>query len=199
MTNLPKTITVCRIPYKVGIPEEGYSYEVLPDRQEINVTDQAAPARKRQYFMWEITHLLLEAAGMTEKNTERYYRCVGSVLNRFVIDNNLDWVKGDKPLPNSLWINGIPYTIEYGDFEELKKDNLGGQVIYDLARIRVKQTMERDILLYVIIHECAHAMLFEAVAGGYESKEPFVEALAWQILYFLQDNDLTKIKPDKEN
>ena len=42
-------------------------------------------------------------------------------------------------------------------------------------------------------------MLFEAVAGRYESKEPFVEALAWQILYFLQDNDLTKLKPDKEN
>lgn len=50
----------------------------------------------------------------------------------------------------------------------------------------------------VVVHEITHAVLFEANAGNYDSKETFVEALAWQLLYFLQDNDLSILKPEGE-
>lgn len=93
--------------------------------------------------MWEIIHLLLEAAGMPDKDLERYYAQVGSVLNRFVIDNTLDWVKGGKPLPTTLWINGIPYTLTYGKFTELKEENLGGRVTYDTLQIQLLDSMKK--------------------------------------------------------
>lgn len=196
MIKLPEKITVCRIPYKIQKSGENYSYEVLPDKQIIGITEAAAPARKRQYLMWEIAHLLLEAAGISEKSLEQYYQQIGSVLNRFVIDNTMGWVNGDKPLPSTLWINGLPYSLEYGVFKELEEENLGGRVTYYDLKIKILHTMEADIMKYVIVHECTHAMLFEAAAGNLHDKEPFVEALAWQILYFLQDNDLSKLKPE---
>lgn len=196
MTKLPGSVTVCRIPYRVVETDNEYSYEVAADKQEIRITQSAAIPRKRQYLMWEITHLLLEAAGMPDEDIETYYAQVGSVLNRFVIDNTLEWVKGKKPLPTTLWINGIPYTLTYGKFAELKEENLGGRVTYDTLHIQLLDSMKKDIMLYVIVHECTHALLFEAAAGEYAGKETFVEALAWQILYFLQDNDLSILKPE---
>ena len=59
-------------------------------------------------------------------------------------------------------------------------------------------TLKPDIKSYVVVHEITHAVLFEANAGNYDSKETFVEALAWQLLYFLQDNDLSILKPEGE-
>lgn len=196
MTKLPDSVTVCRIPYRVVETDNEYSYEVAPDKQEIRITQNAATPRKRQYLMWEIAHTLLEAAGMPDKDLERYYKQVGSVLNWFVIDNGMEWVKGKKPLPTTLWINGIPYTLTYGKFDELIKESLGGRVTYDTLQIQLLEDMKKDIMLYVIVHECTHALLFEAAASNYPSREPFVEALAWQILYFLQDNELSKLKPE---
>lgn len=90
MTELPKKIIVNRIPYSVCNSNDPYSYEADPGVQEIRVTQEAAPARKRQYFMWEVAHLLLVSAGMSQKEADRYHAGVGSVLNRLVIDNDLD-------------------------------------------------------------------------------------------------------------
>lgn len=67
MTELPKKIIVNRIPYSVCNSNDPYSYEADPGVQEIRVTQEAAPARKRQYFMWEVAHLLLVSAGMPQK------------------------------------------------------------------------------------------------------------------------------------
>lgn len=94
MTELPKKIIVNRIPYSVCNSNDPYSYEADPGVQEIRVTQEAAPARKRQYFMWEVAHLLLVSAGMSQKEADRYHAGVGSVLNRLVIDNDTDFVKG---------------------------------------------------------------------------------------------------------
>lgn len=44
--------------------------------------------------MWEVAHLLLVSAGMSQKEADRYHAGVGSVLNRLVIDNDMDFVKG---------------------------------------------------------------------------------------------------------
>ena len=106
MTELPKKIIVNRIPYSVCNSNDPYSYEADPGVQEIRVTQEAAPARKRQYFMWEVAHLLLVSAGMSQKEADRYHAGVGSVLNRLVIDNDTDFVKGCKPVPSMIWISG---------------------------------------------------------------------------------------------
>lgn len=73
MTELPKKIIVNRIPYSVCNSNDPYSYEADPGVQEIRVTQEAAPARKRQYFMWEVAHLLLVSAGMSQKEADRYH------------------------------------------------------------------------------------------------------------------------------
>ena len=103
MTELPKKIIVNRIPYSVCNSNDPYSYEADPGVQEIRVTQEAAPARKRQYFMWEVAHLLLVSAGMPQKEADRYHAGVGSVLNRLVIDNDTDFVKGRKPVPSMIF------------------------------------------------------------------------------------------------
>lgn len=198
MTELPKKVIVNRIPYSVCNSNDPYSYEADPGVQEIRVTQEAAPARKRQYFMWEVAHLLLVSAGMSQKEADRYHAGVGSVLNRLVIDNDTDFVKGRKPVPSMIWINGLPYTIQQGIFKELQDEDLGGRVTYDTLYIQIMEDLKPDIKSYVVVHEITHAVLFEANAGNYASKETFVEALAWQLLYFLQDNDLAILKPEGE-
>lgn len=137
MTELPKKIIVNRIPYSVCNSNDPYSYEADPGVQEIRVTQEAAPARKRQYFMWEVAHLLLVSAGMSQKEADRYHAGVGSVLNRLVIDNDTDFVKGRKPVPSMIWINGLPYTIQQGIFKELQDEDLGGRVTYDTLYIQI--------------------------------------------------------------
>lgn len=64
--------------------------------------------------------------------------------------------------------------------------------------ITITKTRRKGKTTYVVVHEITHAVLFEANAGNYDSKETFVEALAWQLLYFLQDNDLSILKPEGE-
>ena len=127
-----------------------------------------------------------------------YHAGVGSVLNRLVIDNDTDFVKGRKPVPSMIWINGLPYTVQQGIFKELQDEDLGGRVTYDTLYIQIMEDLKPDIKSYVVVHEITHAVLFEANAGNYDSKETFVEALAWQLLYFLQDNDLSILKPEGE-
>lgn len=170
MTELPKKIVVNRIPYSVCNSNDPYSYEADPGVQEIRVTQEA----------------------------DKYHAGVGSVLNRLVIDNDMDFVKGRKPVPSMIWINGLPYTIQQGIFKELQDEDLGGRVTYDTLYIQIMEDLKPDIKSYVVVHEITHAVLFEANAGNYDSKETFVEALAWQLLYFLQDNDLSILKPEGE-
>lgn len=198
MTELPKKIIVNRIPYSVCNSGEDYSYEADPGVQEIRVTTEAAPPRKRQYFMWEIAHLLLTSAGMSTQEADKYHAGVGSVLNRLVVDNDLEFLKGGKATPSMIWVNGLPYAIQQGDFKELKDEDLGGRITYDTLCIQILENLKPDIKKYVIVHEITHAVLFEANAGNYSSREPFVEAMAWQLLYFLQDNDLSILKPEGE-
>lgn len=198
MSKLPNTIQVNRIPYKIRLSDNKYSYEADPGKQEICVAGSAAEPRKRQYLLWEIAHLLLQSAGMMKKDCDRYHTNVGSCLYRFVVDNDLDFVKGKKKIPSMLWVNGIPYQIRQGMFKELEDDDLGGQVTYDTLSIQIMENLKEDIKLYVVVHEITHALLFEASAGSYAGREPFVEALAWQLLYFLQDNDLSILKPKGE-
>ena len=145
MTELPKKIIVNRIPYSVCNSNDPYSYEADPGVQEIRVTQEAAPARKRQYFMWEVAHLLLVSAGMPQKEADRYHAGVGSVLNRLVIDNDTDFMKGRKPVPSMIWINGLPYTIQQGIFKELQDEDLGGRVTYDTLYIQIME----DLSAYV--------------------------------------------------
>lgn len=97
-----------------------------------------------------------------------------------------------------IWINGLPYTVQQGIFKELQDEDLGGRVTYDTLYIQIMEDLKPDIKSYVVVHEITHAVLFEANAGNYDSKETFVEALAWQLLYFLQDNDLAILKPEGE-
>lgn len=198
MTKLPEQLTICRIPFHICKAEDKYSYEADPGTQEIKVTEIAAIARKRQYLMWEIAHILLTAGGMSAKDADRYHAQVGTVLNRLVVDNNLDWVKGQKADPSMVWINGLPYSITYGDYDDLREDDLGGRITYDTLLIQIMNDLKPDIKKYVIVHEITHGLLFEACAGNYSSREPFVESLAWQLLYFLQDNDLSILKPEGE-
>lgn len=70
--------------------------------------------------------------------------------------------------------------------------------VYDIRDYLGMEDLKPDIKSYVVVHEVTHAVLFEANAGNYASKETFVEALAWQLLYFLQDNDLAILKPEGE-
>lgn len=144
MTELPKKIIVNRIPYSVCNSNDPYSYEADPGVQEIRVTQEAAPARKRQYFMWEVAHLLLVSAGMSQKEADKYHAGVGSVLNRLVIDNDMDFVKGRKPVPSMIWINGLPYTIQQGIFKELQDEDLGGRVTYDTLYIQIMEDLNGD-------------------------------------------------------
>ena len=144
MTELPKKIVVNRIPYSVCNSNDPYSYEADPGVQEIRVTQEAAPARKRQYFMWEVAHLLLVSAGMSPKEADKYHAGVGSVLNRLVIDNDTDFVKGRKPVPSMIWINGLPYTIQQGIFKELQDEDLGGRVTYDTLYIQIMEDLKRQ-------------------------------------------------------
>lgn len=197
MTKLPSKVIVNRIPYTVKESDDKYSYEADPRIQEIRVTSGAAAPRQRQYFMWEIAHLLLTSAGMSLTSADRYHSQVGSVLNRLVIDNSWDWLKTGQQ-PTSVWINGLPYSIKYGTWDDMEKEDLGGNITYDPLEIRIADTLADGIRDYVIIHEITHGLLFEACVGGYASREPFVEALAWQLLYFMQDNDLSKLRPEKE-
>lgn len=146
MTELPKKIIVNRIPYSVCNSNDPYSYEADPGVQEIRVTQEAAPARKRQYFMWEVAHLLLVSAGMSQKESDKYHAGVGSVLNRLVIDNDTDFVKGRKPVPSMIWINGLPYTVQQGIFKELQDEDLGGRVTYDTLYIQIMEDLKGHIL-----------------------------------------------------
>lgn len=191
MTELPKKIIVNRIPYSVCNSNDPYSYEADPGVQEIRVTQEAAPARKRQYFMWEVAHLLLVSAGMPQKEADKYHAGVGSVLNRLVIDNDTDFVKGRKPVPSMIWINGLPYTIQQGIFKELQDEDLGGRVTYDTLYIQIMEDLKPDIKSYVVVHEITHAVLFEANAGNYDSKETFVVQL--QKIY--RKSNTTTVKP----
>lgn len=136
MTELPKKIIVNRIPYSVCNSNDPYSYEADPGVQEIRVTQEAAPARKRQYFMWEVAHLLLVSAGMSQKEADKYHAGVGSVLNRLVIDNDTDFVKGRKPVPSMIWINGLPYTVQQGIFKELQDEDLDNYIAFTLEALR---------------------------------------------------------------
>ena len=113
-------------------------------------------------------------------------------------DEHDAFVKGRKPVPSMIWINGLPYTVQQGIFKELQDEDLGGRVTYDTLYIQIMEDLKPDIKSYVVVHEITHAVLFEANAGNYDSKETFVEALAWQLLYFLQDNDLSILKPEGE-
>ena len=215
MTELPKKIIVNRIPYSVCNSNDPYSYEADPGSgcTWISPTYPAFPpsalmkpsvwpprsmtAPSEIPTIWSPKRKLV-SAGMPQKEADRYHAGVGSVLNRLVIDNDTDFVKGRKPVPSMIWINGLPYTIQQGIFKELQDEDLGGRVTYDTLYIQIMEDLKPDIKSYVVVHEITHAVLFEANAGNYDSKETFVEALAWQLLYFLQDNDLAILKPEGE-
>lgn len=93
--------------------------------------------------MWEVAHLLLVSAGMSQKEADKYHAGVGSVLNRLVIDNDTDFVKGRKPVPSMIWINGLPYTVQQGIFKELQDEDLGGRVTYDTFTYRSWKTLNQ--------------------------------------------------------
>lgn len=198
MTELPNTLTVTGIPYKVVTPTEDFDQGCNSSKQLIYVTENAGIARRRQYLIWNVAMLLMEAAGIAEPVYKRYYRQVGTVLNRFLIGNNLSWVANNEPAPSTIWINGIPYTVNRDCEELLKVRSLGGEIDYNSLVISLCTDMEPDITTYVTLHECTHGILFEALAGNLESKEPIVEALAWQLYYFIRDNNLEKLKPEGE-
>lgn len=196
MTKLPKEIIVTGIPYKILPPDGDYDQGCDSGKQHIYVMEAAALPRKRQYIFWEVTLLLMEAAGIPEKVYKRYHKQVGAVLNRFIIDNNLDWVKSSTPSPNTIWINGLPYAVKRNEDDILRSRDLGGEVHYNTLSISISTEMEADISTYVTIHECTHAILFESIAGTLHSQETIVEALAWQLYYFIRDNDLSILKPE---
>lgn len=195
MTKLPKEIIVTGIPYKILPPDGDYDHGCNSCKQLIYVIEAALP-RQRQYLFREIALLLMEAAGVSEKVYRRYQRQVGAVLNRFIIDNNLDWVKSSTPSPNTIWINGLPYVVKRNEDDLLRSNNHGGEVHFNDLTINILSEMEPDISTYVTIHECTHAILFESVAGTLYSQEAIVEALAWQLYYFIRDNDLSILKPE---
>lgn len=196
MIKLPKTVTVTRIPYSVKPPDGDYTEGCNSNVQEIYVTDKATIPRKRQYLFWNIALLLMEAAGISQGTYTRYYKQVGAVLNRFVVDNAFTWIQEGKEPPATIWLNGLPYTVIKDDTGLTEARGHCGEICYDDLTIRYKPDMPPEITAYVVIHECTHGILFESFAGTLEAKETIVEALAWQILYFLQDNDLLKFKPE---
>lgn len=198
MTKLPKGLYVTGIPYKIVPPDGDYDNGTDSGRQLIFVTEHAAIPRRRQFLFWEVALLLMEAAGIPEKTYKRYYKQVGTVLNRFVVDNNLDWVKSNTQAPGTIWINGLPYIVKDHMNNVLSPRRLGGEVLYNELVIHMTDDMEPDITTYVTLHECTHAILFESFAGNLESKEATVEALAWQLYYFIRDNDLSILKPEGE-
>ena len=94
MTELPKKIIVNRIPYSVCNSNDPYSYEADPGVQEIRVTQEAAPARKRQYFMWEVAHLFTGVGRYVTERSRQVPRWRRKCSNRLVIDNDTDFVEG---------------------------------------------------------------------------------------------------------
>lgn len=196
MIKLPKELIVTGIPYKIEPPVDNFDQGCNSSKQVIWVTEDGAPARRRQFLFWEVAYLLMEASGISEPTINKYYRQVGAVLNRFCVDNNLDWVKNNDPAPSTIWINGLPYIVDRNADNLLKIRSLGGEVMYKDLVIRLENDMEPEITVYVTLHECTHAILFESFAGNLESRETIVEALAWQLYYFIRDNDLSKLKPE---
>lgn len=196
MTDLPKTVTVTGIPYTVKPPNFDGDYGVDSQTQVIYVCEDAAPARRRQYLIQNVALLLMEAGGITKKTYQRYHRQVGAVLDRFLKDNTLDWVKESKQAPGTIWINGLAYRVSRDADRELSARNLGGEVDFNTLEIRILNNLEPDIMTYVTIHECTHAIFFEAYAGNLHDREEIVEAVAWQLYYFLRDNDLKILKPE---
>ena len=198
MIELPKVVNVTRIPYEVKLPHGDFTQGCNSNIQAIHVTDKAAPPRKRQYLFWNVALLLMEAAGVSTSTYMRFYKQVGVVLNRFVVDNSFTWITEKKEPPATIWLNGIPYTVIKDDTGLIEARGHCGEICYDDLTIRYKPDMPPEITAYVVIHECTHGILFESFAGNLEERETLVEALAWQILYFLQDNDLSKFKPEGE-
>lgn len=196
MTKLPKELIVTGIPYKIVPPDGDYDQGCNSSKQLIYITEAAAIPRQRQYLFWEIAMLLMEAAGVSEPVYRRYHKQAGSVLNRFVVDNNLEWVKTNAKPPGTIWINGLPYVVKMSMDDILVPQKLGGQVRYNDLLIYLIDDMEPEITTYVALHECTHAWLFDSLAGNLDSRETIVEALAWQLYYFIRDNDLSILKPE---
>lgn len=199
MTDLPKKITVSRIPYDVVQTDNQYTYECLTTEQIIGVNKNLNVQKKRQYCFWEIANLMLTAAGLKSKECEEYYKSFGNVLYRFITENNTAWAICEEK-PSEIYLNGIRYIIEIGDIDELKDEDLGGRIKYDEAKIMLLKTIKPDIFRYVLAHECTHGLLFEGAIGDLSEREEFVEALSWHVLYFLQDNATALfMKGDQEN
>lgn len=190
MTDLPKKITISRIPYDVVQTDNQYTYECLTTNQVIGINKDLNIQKKRQYIFWEIAHLMLSSAGLPSKECEEYHRSFGNVLYRFVRQNNTSWAICEEK-PTEVYLNGIRYTIEIGDVDELKNEDLGGRIKYDEAKIMLLKTIKPDIFRYVLAHECTHGLLFEGAIGDLSEREEFVESLSWHVLYFLQDNVTT--------
>lgn len=187
MIDLPKKIIVSRIPYDVVQTDNQYTYECLTTKQEIGINKDLNIQKQRQYIFWEIAHLMLSSAGLPSKECEEYHKSFGNVLHRFIVENNNSWAICEEK-PAEIYLNGIRYTIQIGDVDELKDEDLGGRIKYDEAKITLLKTIKLDIFRYVLAHECTHGLLFEGAIGDLSEREEFVEALSWHVLYFLQDN-----------
>lgn len=98
MTELPKKIIVNRIPYSVCNSNDPYSYEADPGVQEIRVTQEAAPARKRQYFMWEVKTTTVYNCDYCQKQLPDDYATTNGEGKGYYVKKAHDTIPLDTPI-----------------------------------------------------------------------------------------------------
>lgn len=196
--SLPKVITVAGIPYEIIYKDEvleAYRYVSLSEymEQQIAVRSSLPFPRQLSYVMNEVGIRLLEAAGLSDKQNNATAPTFGTVLYRFIRENNFDWLyngqETDGP-PSTIFINGMPYTVTFNQDNHLDDLTLLGEVDYTQLTISLHSKLKPESKAVVFLHEAAHAMLYEARCVK-ANNESIIEPLSYLLYLLFKQNDFS--------
>lgn len=159
--------------------------------QSIEILEEAPFPRQLHYAMCEVGRLLLYAAGYQGGKAAATF---GSVLYRFIRENSFTWLyENDANIvpPTTLFINGMPYVITLNEDKHLDDKDLMGEADYTTLTITIHSSLKQEARDVVILHEAAHAMLYEAQCTNIHNKESLVEPLSYLLYQLFKQNDFS--------
>lgn len=159
--------------------------------QSIEILEDAPFPRQLHYAMCEVGRLLLDAAGYRGGKAAATFGCV---LYRFIRENSFKWLyenvtKADPP--TTLFINGMPYVVTLNEDKHLDDKDLMGEADYTTLTITIHSSLKQEARDVVILHEAAHAMLYEAQCTNVYNKESLVEPLSYLLYQLFKQNDFS--------
>ncbi len=196
---LPDKITVAGIPFEIVYNDEimeASNYVSLSDytQQQITVRSTLPFPRQLSYVIGEIGRRLLDASGVSERRNNAISPIFGTVLYRFIRENNFDWIyKGLEASgpPSTVFINGMPYTVTFDKDSYLDAKDLLGEVDYTQLTIRLHGDLKNEGKAVVFLHEVAHAILYEARCLKVHNDESIIEPLSYLLYQLFKQNDFS--------